>query len=435
MALEPGKTPGGLGPLLGAFLVAGNTIGAGIFLIPASLGLVGSISILGWLIATAGAAALGLVFSCLVRLRPSGAGLFDFIGEGLGPAAGFITGVLYWCPLQIAPAVVALTGYLGFFFPSLTTGVAATVTSVSLVWLFVGANLIGPRFIALMSGGTLAIGLAPIILVTGVGLFHVHPDIFAASWNITGKPALAVTPSTAVTAFFGFIGMEVAAVTAPLMRNPDRTVPIATLGGIGVAGLVYIASSAVIMGILPAAALAKSTAPFADAARPMLGASIAAVLAVCALAKVGGTLGVVILACVETADSPAVLGRLVPIQARAGRRGPSRANLLIIGCVLSGVIIASASPTLGRQFAIVADISVVLTLVCYLTASLALLRFSRAAPPGLRRTSRIAGAIGALFSVGCIAASEPGLLIYSAATIALAGLAWLGLRPRWLAAA
>ena len=435
MALESAKTNGGLGPVLGAFLVAGNTIGSGIFLIPASLGLVGSISILGWLIATAGAAALGLVFSCLVRIRPAGAGLFDFIADGLGPAAGFVTGLLYWCPLQIAPAVVALTGYLGFFFPALTTGVAATVTSVSLVWLFVGANMIGPRFIALLSGGTLLIGLAPIVLVTGVGLFHFHPDIFAASWNVTGKPALAVVPSTAVTAFFGFLGMEVAAVTAPLMRNPDRTVPIATLGGLGVAGLVYIVSSAVIMGILPAAVLAKSTAPFADAARPLLGASIAALLAVCALAKVSGTTGIAMLACVETADSPAVLGRLVPTHPKKGRRGPSRANLLIIGVLLTAVMVASASPTLSRQFAVVADISVVLSLVCYLAASLALLRFSRTAPAGLRRTSQVAGGLGALFSIGCIAASEPGLLIYSAATIALAGLAWLGLRRRVLAAA
>ena len=46
-------------------LVVGNMIGSGVFLLPASLGPFGGISIVGWLISTAGAVALASVFAAL----------------------------------------------------------------------------------------------------------------------------------------------------------------------------------------------------------------------------------------------------------------------------------------------------------------------------------------------------------------------------------
>jgi arginine:agmatine antiporter len=45
--------------LQATMLVAGNMIGTGVFLLPVSLASVGGIAVFGWLVATAGAAALG----------------------------------------------------------------------------------------------------------------------------------------------------------------------------------------------------------------------------------------------------------------------------------------------------------------------------------------------------------------------------------------
>jgi len=50
-----------LGPVLATVVVAGNMIGSGIFLLPATLAGVGSLTVLGWVIGTVGALALVLL--------------------------------------------------------------------------------------------------------------------------------------------------------------------------------------------------------------------------------------------------------------------------------------------------------------------------------------------------------------------------------------
>ena len=66
--------------LLGATaLVMGAMIGSGVYLLPATLGAVGSISILGWLAATAAALAVAGVFVWLGPLVPGATGLAGYV--------------------------------------------------------------------------------------------------------------------------------------------------------------------------------------------------------------------------------------------------------------------------------------------------------------------------------------------------------------------
>lgn len=58
-----------------AALVAGSMIGAGIYLLPTSLGAVGSISILGWLVATAVALVMAAMFARLASVAPEARGV------------------------------------------------------------------------------------------------------------------------------------------------------------------------------------------------------------------------------------------------------------------------------------------------------------------------------------------------------------------------
>lgn len=409
-----------LGAFLATMLVAGNMIGSGVYLLPSSLGAVGSISLLGWAIAVAGAAVLGAAFSALTILRPEGTGLISHVREAFGPGSAFIWGVLYWtaCWTGNVAISLAVTGYVSYFLPSLAAPPGATFFTVGILWLFTAANIIGPRFVARFEGGTLLVGLAPVLLIALGGWFYFDPAMFAASWNVTGKPFWEAMPQSVVMVFWAFLGIESANIVAPLVRNPARDVPRATLGGLLIAALVYMSACAAIMGILPAADLAASSAPFADAARPLVGASLAAVVALCAMLKASGTVGGWILVSAETWGADEVLGLLLRRSPARRNGGPSVANLLFNGALMSLAAVATASPNLARQFTVVADVSVILCMFLYAAACAALIRLSADRSPRWRLAARVLAVGGILFCGWVASVSETELLLGSVAAIA-----------------
>jgi arginine:agmatine antiporter len=416
-----------LGAFLATMLVAGNMIGSGVYLLPASLGAVGSISVLGWLIAIFGAALLGGSFSALTILRPKGTGLIVHVREVFGPGAAFIWGILYWgaCWTGNVAIALAVTGYLGYFLPDVAAQPGSTIATVGVLWLFTAANIIGPRFVARLEGGTLLLGLAPVLLIALGGWFYFDPALFLASWNVTGKSAFEAVPQSVVMVFWAFLGVECANIVAPLVKNPTRDVPIATLGGLSIAALVYMSACAAIFGILPASDLAASSAPFADAAKPLVGASLAAVVALCAMIKASGTVGGWILVSAETWGTDEVLGLLLRRPAKRRNGGPSVANLLFNGLLMSVAAVATASPNLARQFTVVADVSVILCMFLYSAACLALIKLSGERSPRWRLGARVL-AVGAILFCGWVASvSETELLLWSMVSIAVVIVAYL----------
>jgi arginine:agmatine antiporter len=423
-----------LGPFLATMVVAGAMIGSGIYLLPASLGAVGSISMVSWAAAAICAAFIAGTFAWLAIVGPTTAGPFSHVRDAYGHGAAFVTGVLYWAGCVVASAAVALavSGYLGVFMPFVAKPPGLPLATVAIVWLFTAANMVGPRFVARLQSWTFLLGLAPVFLAAIGGWFYFHPAIFSDSWNVTGQSALAVVPRTTVTVFWAFLGIEGAIVLATRVRNPARDVPIATLGGLAIATAIYMAASAAIMGILPAGVLAKSTAPFASAVAPILGASVAGAVALCAMLKASGTLGASLLLTVESGESESVLGQVrKPARTPIGHRA-SMANLLFTGVLTSLVVVASASPTLARQFTIVTNVAVDLSLLVYAMAGLSLLRLAGGLPRAKRAAARAIGIGGATVSAALIAVSEPDLLVWSAFAILLAVGAYIPVRARRL---
>jgi arginine:agmatine antiporter len=427
MSLSGGERK--LGAFLATMLVASNMIGSSIYLLPASAGAIGSVSLLGWVAAIAGVAVLGVVFSWLAILRPNAGGLIANIGEGLGSGTAFVGAFIYWVSCWAGNVAIALavTGYLSVFFPIVAKPPGTTIATIAVMWLLVAANWAGPRFVTRLQGWTLLIGLAPILLVALGGWFFFNPAIFAASWNVTGEPLSTVLPRTVVPAMWGFLGVESAIVVAPLLRDPRRDIPIATLGGVALSGVIYVLALAAIMGLIPAAALARSDAPFADATRAMVGASIGGAVAVFAILKTSGALGGWVLVSAET--GAALVSEGAP---RAGP--PSTVNLLVTGALMTLAALLSASPSIGRQFAVLIDVSVVLTLIVYALGCLTLVRLSGAfgASGGLRRRPGVAalGAVGCVLCLLAIAASERRLLVWSVGVAGVAIAVRLGLRAR-----
>lgn len=419
--------------LLGAVgLVAGSMVGSGIFVLPASLGAVGSISILGWIAATAVALAIAGVFAWLPGVVPDAKGLPDYVEAGLGPFFAVQNTAAYWagCWIGLVPVAIAVAGAIGYLAPALAGPGPRLMLTLASIWVSIATAWAGPRAVTRVEGATLVLGLAPVVIAATAGWLAFHPGLFLASWNPKGLNLGAAVAPSALTAFFAFLGVECAAAAAGVVRDPVRNVPRATLMGILAVAALYISACSVLMGVLPAQALAKSGAPFADAGQAVLGVGLAGAIAVCALLRAQGSLTGWILVTSETSRSGADAGVFPRVfRTRAGERA-SAVNLLAVGICMSVLAVATASPTLGQQFGVLADMTVLLSLYSYILAGGSLLRLSGALPSNRRWPARLTALIAIAAGVALIVSAKPIELAVAFGVLVAGALLYLWLRRR-----
>ena len=417
---------GKIGPVLATILVAGNMIASGIFLLPATLAAVGSITVTGWVIGMMGALALAAVFAKLAQIVPAAGGLCTYAGEALGPYMGFQSSAVYWftCWLTNLAIAVAATGYLATFLPALAAPLPATLTTVALIWAFTLLNILGPRAVCQLGWLAITLGLLPILLVALPGWWFFDPHLFSASWNVQHLPAWRAVPDSLVLVFWAFTGLESASLATSIVENPQRNVPLATVGGVLLAGAVYLSACTVIMGLIPAQRLATSTAPFADAVHVMLGAAAGLGVALAALVKLSGSLAGWILVSAQIGAAGAAGGLFPRIFARLDRRGVPVPGLLIVAAVSSALAFASMSPTLAEQFGKLIEVTTILTLLVYLYACVGVWHYAQlpaTAPQAraqLRRYQPLA-LVAMLFCMLLIIRSDATLLALAAITVFL----------------
>ena len=362
-------------------LVAVNMIGTGIFLLPSTMAGIGSISILGWLVGAIGAGAIGLMFAVLGSLDPQPGGPYAYARASFGTYSGFQTNYVYWSANLVGNVAVATTvvGYLTEFFPALRIPLFATVAGVGVVWVAALANVVGPRFVGLLTGWTTVVAMVPLILVAVLGWAWFDPDVFMAGWNPTNMAPLAAVSESATDALWAFMGVESAAVAAGVISNPRRNVPLATLLGLAIATVLYVATCAVLMGIVPATELARSEAPFSLAAEKALGTVGALTIALAAILKSGASLIGWTLTIAQSAQAAAEDRMFPRLFGTVDRRGVPVQNYVISGVLMTVLIVATASASLNAQFNEIIDMAIVLTLLPYLYTAVAFLGACRAA--------------------------------------------------------
>ena len=362
--------------LQATMLVAGNMIGTGLFLLPVNLASVGGIAVFGWLVATAGAAALGLCFAKLGELDPQEGGPYAYARDFLGPYVGFQTNYVYWFGNWIGNIAVAVAavGYLAELVPPLATQPASVITTAAVIWILTFANIRGPRVVGLLETWTMSLALIPIIAIAVFGWFWFKPEVFLASWNVSGNSDPRAVMRAASIALWAFMGVESASVSAGVIENPKRNIPLATLIGLGISAVIYIASSTVIMGIIPNAQLQTSHAPFAEAARMAVGTAGMVVIAVCAVLKSVGSLGGWMLLVGQSAKAAADDGMFPKAFAKMNRHGVPGTGLVIVGVLMTVMLFATMSPSIAQQFSRIIDLAVILVVVPYIYASVAVVK-------------------------------------------------------------
>ncbi|HZF31243.1 MAG TPA: amino acid permease [Gammaproteobacteria bacterium] len=359
--------------------VAGNMIGTGVFLLPVNLAQVGSIAIFGWLIATAGVAALGLSFAKLGELDPQQGGPYAYARDFLGPFAGFQTNYVYWFGAWIGNIAIAVAavGYIAELVPGISDPPASVLATAVVIWAFTCLNILGPRVVGALETWTVALGLVPILGIALLGWFWFDSATFAAGWNVSGESSLHAVSRASSMALWAYMGIESAAVSAGVIENPARNVPLATIIGLVLAAVVYMLSSTVIMGMLPNDELRKSNAPFAEAARLAFGASGAVLISLCAILKSLGTLGGWMLLVGQSAKAAADDGMFPRVFGRLNKHGVPGLGLLIVAVLMTIVLFATMSPTLADQFSDIVDLAVMLVIVPYIYSAVAVVKVIR----------------------------------------------------------
>ena len=414
-----------IGPVLATFMVANNMIGSGFFLLPATLARSGAVTMFSWLIGTLLAVALGGAFARLARQYPDLNSPDDYIRPSLGRDMGFLATTLYWLSSWIGnnAIAVAAVGYLVILLPVDETPGVQLVGQVLLIWSMFALNLLGPRNIARFQSFCVVFGLLPVAAILIAGWAYFDPGIYRAGWNVSGQSDAAVAIGSLATVFWAFIGLETGAMVAGVVRNPERNVPIATLGGILLAGVVYMVSSVLMMGIVPVDELATSSAPFALVAGQMFGVWAIPVIAAAAALKATGTLGGWMLVTGESGARAAQRGFLPAIFGRLLKNGAAGPGLLIVVSSMTLIAFITVTDTVGSQFETIINMAVTLVVMAYAAAGLSLMLGNRQHPAG--RRERLLG-MGALIACGLLVWSTPLDTLMGAAIIAL--LAWAGYR-------
>ena len=355
-------------------LVVGNTIGIGIFLLPASLAPYGFNATIGWLVTVLGCVALARVFARLAREMPSSDGPYGYIRATLGDIPAFLSIWCYWVSLWITNAAIAtgVVGYLGEVFPVVATWSPAIV-ALALLWCFVVINLFGVRTGGRVQVVTTALKLLPMVAVAALGawLLMTTPQVYTAH-PPTAPVHLGDIVTASTIALFAMLGLESATVPASRVSNPERTIPRATVVGTVLTAVVYIIVSTVPMMLIPQEELASANAPFAMVMDRFAGAGLGRWIALFVVVSGLGALNGWTLLVGELTRTMAVNGVMPRVLARNNRRGAPAIALLVTGVFGTGMVLMSYSKSLVEGFTFLTKVVTAANLPLYLCCSLAL---------------------------------------------------------------
>ncbi len=257
----------------------GVIVGTGIFVLTGQQAAInsGPAIALSFLIAAVVCALAAMCYAEFASTVPVAGSAYTFSYATLGEFIAWIIGWDLCLELALGAAVVARgwSAYLQTLFnlPSWIAGDKATpdwgamfVVAVLGVLAIVGTKLSGR-----VAGVLVAIKIAVIIFVIGLGVFFIkaanyHPFIppaQPASKTAGGAAPLlqvlaGITPqhfgffgiiAAAAIVFFAYIGFDIVATTAEETRNPQRDMPRGILGSLAICTVLYMAVSTVITGM------------------------------------------------------------------------------------------------------------------------------------------------------------------------------------------
>lgn len=257
-------------------LIIGGVIGTGVFTLPSSLAPYGMLAIVGLLVVTVGAIAVGLMFASLARRIPRAGGPYAYAHEEFGDITGFTAAWSYWLTTAVGNAgiVVSWVFYVNAMFGWDSTDLTRNlIIAMCGLWIPVGINFIGLNQVRRFQVITVFVKLVPLVFMATIGMWFAISRWEFPAWNPTGEMPWAVITVTGALVLFIYLGVEDASSAAGRVENPARNVPRATIIGTLCCAVLYVLSTVAIFGLVPTNELSQTGAPFSAAMADLTGAS------------------------------------------------------------------------------------------------------------------------------------------------------------------
>ena len=404
-------------------LVAGNMIASGLFMLPATLGIYGGISLIGWLISGAGAICLALVFSWLSKLHPKATGgPYAYSREGLGNFPAFMVAWGYWISVWCTNAAIAVAfvSYLTTFVPALGNNpMLAVGTGLSAIWFLTWINTKGVREAGFVQLITTILKITPLLVITIGGLFFLNADHFIP-FNVSVESDLSAITNTTTLTLFAFMGLECATIPAGNVKDPEKTISRATIIGTLLTTFIYIGGTVAVMGIIPPSVLVDSKAPFADAAAAIWGEEARYLVAGGAVISTFGALNGWILIQGQMPMAAAQNNLFPRIFGKENKNGTPALGIIISSVLVSALSTMNFSNSLAETYKFIILLSTLTALVAYLFSITSFFIIDNR-QPGIRWGRMLIAALAFLYSMWAVIGSGQEI-VYWGFVMLMAGL-------------
>jgi len=291
-------------------IVVGTVIGSGIFIVPnvmiRNMGTPGMVFVV-WLVGGAMSMSGALSYAELSAAMPGAGGEYVYLREAYGPLWSFIYG---WTQMwvaksgSIATLATAFFLYVANFHPELKQVVGhvplplgpsggpldvnfGQILGMALILALGGLNYFGVKI-----GGRVQVlvtickvGLIFAVIAIGLGTGHGDVGNFQSSVAVTTN-GIAAFFTALVAALWAYDGWNNVSMVASEIREPQRNLPRALIGGTAAVMAIYLLANAAYFYVLPAKEVAASDLVAADMMRKIFGQAGANMVSVAAMISI-----------------------------------------------------------------------------------------------------------------------------------------------------
>lgn len=266
------------------------TIGAGIFALPAIVGIeLGAFSVFAYLFCGMMMAAIMICYAEIGTRVTTTGGSYAYVVAAFGKYPGYIISwlaVFGWSILGSAALLNIIADSIAILLPVFHNPLVRSLLFFFLMGFLVITNIRGAKESVSFIKWITVIKLLPLIAIIIFGIQHID----ASNLYIKQTPFPGTFSGATLVLFFAFAGFETALGASGEIKDPKRTIPLAILVGGGTVLVLYLLLQAVTLGILGSELERFKEAPLAAVANRIVAYLGGTLLAVAAAISCYGTI-------------------------------------------------------------------------------------------------------------------------------------------------